>query len=170
MARSKDGGETWNEYEVSDHNFKPTPIGGLGQGYQGDNIDISSTNEALLPVWMDNSTGLYQIWSTRINFTELNAITESSIGTEIFSSVYPNPFAKTATIEFTIDQKGDVIFELYDQQGSLQFKKRIQVQLVGKFQLDFDNEMTGKKLNSGLYYYRLLQNGKSGSGKLIIMQ
>ena len=170
LARSKDGGETWNEYEVSDHNFKPTPIGGLGQGYQGDNIDISSTNEALLPVWMDNSTGLYQIWSTRINFTELNAITESSIGTEIFSSVYPNPFAKTATIEFTIDQKGDVIFELYDQQGSLQFKKRIQVQLVGKFQLDFDNEMTGKKLNSGLYYYRLLQNGKSGSGKLIIMQ
>ncbi|MEZ5148663.1 MAG: exo-alpha-sialidase [Bacteroidales bacterium] len=170
LARSKDGGETWDEYEVSDHNFKPTPIGGLGQGYQGDNIDISSTNEALLPVWMDNSTGLYQIWSTRINFTELNAITESSIGTEIFSSVYPNPFAKTATIEFTIDQKGDVIFELYDQQGSLQFKKRIQVQLVGKFQLDFDNEMTGKKLNSGLYYYRLLQNGKSGSGKLIIMQ
>ena len=170
LARSKDGGETWNEYEVSDHNFKPTPIGGLGQGYQGDNIDISSTNEALLPVWMDNSTGLYQIWSTRINFTELNAITESSIETEIFSTVYPNPFAKTATIEFTIDQKGDVIFELYDQQGSLQFKKRIQVQLVGKFQLDFDNEMTGKKLNSGLYYYRLLQNGKSGSGKLIIMQ
>ena len=170
LARSKDGGETWNEYEVSDHNFKPTPIGGLGQGYQGDNIDISSTNEALLPVWMDNSTGLYQIWSTRINFTELNAITESSIETEIFSTVYPNPFAKTATIEFTIDQKGDVIFELYDQQGSLQFKKRIQVQLVGKFQLDFDNGMTGKKLNSGLYYYRLLQNGKSGSGKLIIMQ
>ncbi|HPE55081.1 MAG TPA: exo-alpha-sialidase [Bacteroidales bacterium] len=170
LARSKDGGETWNEYEVSDHNFKPTPIGGLGQGYQGDNIDISSTNEALLPVWMDNSTGLYQIWSTRINFTELNAITESSIETEIFSTVYPNPFAKTATIEFTIDQKGDVIFELYDQQGSLQLNKRIQVQLVGKFQLDFDDEMTGKKLNSGLYYYRLLQNGKSGSGKLIIMQ
>ncbi|HSN50563.1 MAG TPA: sialidase family protein, partial [Bacteroidales bacterium] len=43
LARSTDGGDTWREFEICDHHFRPAPIGGLGQGYQGDNIDISST-------------------------------------------------------------------------------------------------------------------------------
>jgi hypothetical protein len=54
LARSEDGGNNWREFEISDRNFKPLPIGGLGQGYQGDNISITSSNNKLWPVWMDN--------------------------------------------------------------------------------------------------------------------
>jgi len=54
LARSEDGGNNWREFEISDKNFKPLPIGGLGQGYQGDNISITSSNNKLWPVWMDN--------------------------------------------------------------------------------------------------------------------
>ena len=36
-----DGGVTWRDVQINDHNFKPTPIGGFGQGYQGDNICLS---------------------------------------------------------------------------------------------------------------------------------
>ncbi len=41
LSRSVDGGDSWSEFEISDHRFQPVPIGGLGQGYQGDNIDIA---------------------------------------------------------------------------------------------------------------------------------
>ena len=71
MSRSLDGGMTWNDYQISNHNFKPEAIGGLGQGYQGDNIDLASTSEKLIPVWMDNSTGHYQIWSANIRFSDI---------------------------------------------------------------------------------------------------
>jgi len=66
LARSEDGGETWREFEISDHNFKPTPSAAV-QGKMGDNIDITSSNGKLWPVWMDNSTGIYQIWTSMID-------------------------------------------------------------------------------------------------------
>ena len=43
------GGTTWNEIEVGDHRFKPAPIGGLGAGYQGDNIAMTSSGDTLWP-------------------------------------------------------------------------------------------------------------------------
>lgn len=57
MSRSTDGGNTWKDFPISGHTFKPVPIGGFGQGYQGDNIDMEFTNNTLWPVWMDNSIG-----------------------------------------------------------------------------------------------------------------
>jgi len=58
--------------EISDKNFKPLPIGGLGQGYQGDNISITSSNNKLWPVWMDNRTGTYQIWTVQIDISSVD--------------------------------------------------------------------------------------------------
>jgi Neuraminidase (sialidase) len=63
LSRSTDGGGTWTDVEVSDHHFRPSPIGGLGQGYQGDNIGLTSVGGTLWPVWMDNSSGIYQVWT-----------------------------------------------------------------------------------------------------------
>lgn len=71
LARSTDGGETWREFEISDHNFKPQPIGGLGQGYQGDNIGLTSVDSTLWPVWMDNSSGIYQLWTRPVALSAL---------------------------------------------------------------------------------------------------
>jgi hypothetical protein len=66
VARSVDGGNTFENIKVSDHRFKPTPISGLAGGYQGDYIGIASTNIKLFPFWCDNYTGTYQTWTTNI--------------------------------------------------------------------------------------------------------
>ena len=73
LARSTDAGSTWIEYEISDQNFKPIAIGGLGQGYMGDNIDMTSIGNKLFPVWMDNRTGVFQMWSVPIEFTPITS-------------------------------------------------------------------------------------------------
>ena len=44
MATSVDGGLTFDNYRVSDANFKPKPISGLASGYQGDYIGITAAN------------------------------------------------------------------------------------------------------------------------------
>lgn len=119
LSRSADGGNTWSELVVSDHRFKPEPIGGLGQGYQGDNIDLTSTDSTLWPVWMDNSTGTYQVWTRPVDFSALNAINNPAFRTqevELHQNV-PNPFYSETLISYTLMKKDFVELKVYDLMG-----------------------------------------------------
>jgi hypothetical protein len=56
-ANSFDGGETWEDFKVSDVSFTPTPIPGLAMGYMGDYLGISARDSYVYPCWTDNRTG-----------------------------------------------------------------------------------------------------------------
>ena len=66
MASSFDGGINFENYKVSDANFKPKPISGLASGYQGDYIGITAANGKAYPLWSDDRTGNYQAWITEV--------------------------------------------------------------------------------------------------------
>jgi hypothetical protein len=68
MARSVDGGLTFENFQVSDANFRPKPISGLASGYQGDYIGIAAANNKAYPFWADDRTGNYQAWITEVTF------------------------------------------------------------------------------------------------------
>jgi hypothetical protein len=68
MATSFDGGLTFDNYQVSDANFKPKPISGLAEGYQGDYIGIVASNGKAYPVWAEDRSGNYQAWFTEVSF------------------------------------------------------------------------------------------------------
>lgn len=67
LSRSVDGGATWSDVQVSDHSFTPSPIPGLAGGYQGDYISIAYGTNRLWPFWADNSSGIYQAWTSGID-------------------------------------------------------------------------------------------------------
>jgi hypothetical protein len=56
-ANSYDGGETWEDFKVSDVSFTPSPVPGLADGYMGDYLGITSRGGMVYPVWSDNRTG-----------------------------------------------------------------------------------------------------------------
>lgn len=56
-ANSFDGGETWEDFRVSDVDFTPAPISGLAGGYMGDYLGISARGGKVYPVWTDNRSG-----------------------------------------------------------------------------------------------------------------
>jgi hypothetical protein len=119
LARSTDGGDSWKEYGISDHNFAPEPIGGLGQGYQGDIIDLTSTDSTIWTVWMDNSTGIYQIWTAPVRFTSLDAVDETGSPSQaVLKQNLPNPFSGETTIGFRTRTTGPVSLKVYDQLGN----------------------------------------------------
>ena len=69
ISRSIDGGTTWSDFQVSDHSFKPVPISGTAQGYQGDYIGITEgPNGSIWPYWADNVSGIYQAWTAKVVF------------------------------------------------------------------------------------------------------
>jgi hypothetical protein len=68
MARSLDGGNTFENFKVSDQPHTPAPISGLAGGYAGDYIGVAALDDIAYPLWMDNRTGNYQGWMAVVNF------------------------------------------------------------------------------------------------------
>ncbi|MBE0538725.1 MAG: T9SS type A sorting domain-containing protein [Ignavibacterium sp.] len=98
MATSNDGGLTFDNFQVSDANFKPKPISGLAGGYQGDYIGIAAANNKAYPFWADDRTGNYQAWITEVTFgpsidhtplTNTENITGPYVVNAVVSSVNP---------------------------------------------------------------------------------
>ena len=56
-ATSIDGGQTWEDFLVSDVAFTPSPIPGLAGGYMGDYLGIAARDRMVYPVWPDNRLG-----------------------------------------------------------------------------------------------------------------
>lgn len=56
-ANSFDGGDTWDDFKVSDVAFTPSPIPGAATGYMGDYLSIYSQNGKVYPCWADNRSG-----------------------------------------------------------------------------------------------------------------
>ena len=95
MARSVDGGLTFENYKVSDQNFRPKPISGLAGGYQGDYIGIAALNNRAYPYWCDDRTGNYQGWISIVTFGEPCPIEQPS---------NPNPLNGTEDVSVFIPQ------------------------------------------------------------------
>lgn len=57
-ANSFDGGDTWEDFQVSDVSFTPSPIPGLAGGYFGDYLAISARGGWVYPCWTDNRSGV----------------------------------------------------------------------------------------------------------------
>ena len=169
LARSTDGGDTWAEYEISDHNFKPAPIGGLGQGYQGDNIDITSTGTKLWPVWMDNSTGIYQIWTAPVDIASLNSVEEelSVDSRQSLVRAYPNPFRDKCTIEYFVPEMAHVSLKIYDLTGNCVAVPVDEVVWPGEYKVEFRPPAGGP--GSGLYICVLQVGEVIGYTKLLLI-
>jgi hypothetical protein len=163
MARSLDGGDGWKEYEVSDHNYKPVPIGGLGQGYMGDNIDLTSTSTTIWPVWMDNSTGVYQVWTVPVEFTELDGLTDTEPAGLDLTQNSPNPFKRSTRIRYRMPDAGYRIITIYDLYGRVVKVMNGEYQKPGNYEVEVD--LAG--IRAGVYYYSISVNGMVRTGKMV---
>ena len=68
MSRSIDGGNTWTDIEVSDHAFRPKNVPGVNS--MGDYMGITAGNGKVWPVWMDDRSGFYDIWTAGISVAD----------------------------------------------------------------------------------------------------
>ncbi len=168
ISRSTNGGNSWSDYLISDHNFRPRTVTGLGGGNQGDNIGMTSANGKLLPVWMDNSSGVYQIWTAIIDYTTIGV---KSTGTQIPEEFglfqnYPNPFNPETKIKFSVPPRaeGSVRLIVYNILG-----KQVAALHEGKLQAgNYEATFNGKDLPSGVYFYRLTADGHSESRAMVL--
>ncbi len=171
LARSPDGGDTWKEYEISDHNFEPTPIGGLGQGYQGDIIDLTSNDSKIVTVWMDNSTGIYQIWTVPIDFSILQGADEQepAFGLNTSRQNHPNPFRSETTIDYQVVEKGVVTLKVFDVYGIQIAEPLNEIKEPGNYHVTVtaDDLLAYPNHSNGVLFYRLTVNHQVKTGRMV---
>ncbi len=68
MASSNDGGNTFNNFVVSDQSFTLGPIPGFSGNYAGDYIGVAAYDDVAYPYWMDARTGVAQGWMAKVEF------------------------------------------------------------------------------------------------------
>ncbi|MFA6440201.1 MAG: T9SS type A sorting domain-containing protein [Bacteriovoracaceae bacterium] len=169
LSRSTDGGGTWQDFPVSDHHFRPKSIGGLGQGYQGDNIAVTGVSGSLVPLWMDNSSGLYQLWSARIPLSSLLSVNRTMHIPQEFwcEQNYPNPFNPTTTIVFSLPTRCSVTVSVFDVMGREMATLFNGEKTEGEHRIEFS---LPDRMASGVYFLQLSAGKYHFTGKMVFQK
>ncbi|MCL6099303.1 MAG: glycoside hydrolase, partial [Bacteroidetes bacterium] len=71
IARSIDGGNTFGNYDISNSPFQPQALPNSPSGYfMGDYIGVTSANQKAFPVWTDNTSGTFQLYTSKVNYNQ----------------------------------------------------------------------------------------------------
>jgi hypothetical protein len=168
LSRSKDGGNSWTEFIVSTHRFKPKPIAGAVSNYQGDFITIISAGNKLFAYWMDDYSGIYQCWSSII---DLNTIGIRKIESEIpaafaLNQNYPNPFNPSTVIRYNIPKNSLVNISVYDFLGREVETLINEKQSAGTYEITFN----ASELSSGIYFYKIQADSFSEVKRMVLIK
>lgn len=168
LSRSTDGGNTWNEYPISGHRFKPKQITGGPSSYQGDFISLEFTNNNLIPLWMDDYSGIYQIWTVPIDINYFSVKKNFEKISQDFSIIncYPNPFNSTVCIEFKIDKPDKYTFEIIDINGKLITEIFNGFINSGNYKINWYT----KDNSSGVYFLKVKANNLNLLKKLVLLK
>jgi hypothetical protein len=84
---------------------------------------------------------------------------------------YPNPFNPQTRISFSLDLEGPVKLVIYDVNGQIIKTIIDDVRTRGGHTYSWDGtDEEGKRVSSGLYYYRLTSDDQSQSRKMLIIR
>ncbi|OGU72788.1 MAG: hypothetical protein A3H45_04660 [Ignavibacteria bacterium RIFCSPLOWO2_02_FULL_55_14] len=170
ISASNDGGETFKDLSVSDP-FLPKPVLHGPPGYMGSYIGIVASNGVIRPCWMDDRTGINQIYSTRIpDSIFLTSVPEVIEGTvpaafQLYQN-FPNPFNPSTEIQFSLPQKNHVtltIFDLLGREIAALLDKDLS---AGSYSTRWDAGC----MPSGTYLYRLRVENFVEVRKLLLMR
>lgn len=84
---------------------------------------------------------------------------------------YPNPFNPSTTIEFSLARKADVKLEVYNTLGQLVKTLLNSTKRAGKHFVTWDGtNSNGKKVTSGVYFYKLIAGDERKSRKMLLLK
>ncbi len=169
LSRSTDGGFIWRDYRINEHRFRPKTVSGSGgSGNQGDNIGVIYNNNKLWTLWMDDHTGVYQIWAAAIDLNTIGIRQISSAAPDKFGldQNFPNPFNPGTVISYQLKTRSDVILKVYDISGKEVITLVNEKQNEGRYSATFN----GSDLTSGIYFYKITAGDFTFTRKMVLVK
>jgi hypothetical protein len=163
IARSTNGGATFDNVKINSTSFVPTPY-----VFFGDYNGISAYNNKVRPIWtrMDGNTN--SIWTAIIDSLtiDIRKIDEKIPSSYSLKQNYPNPFNPKTDIKFDLSKSGKVKLSVFDIRGK-ELKLLINENLsAGKYETSFD----ASNYSSGIYFYKLEIENYSDTKKMVFLK
>ncbi|MGA3013877.1 MAG: hypothetical protein ABSD71_07560 [Bacteroidales bacterium] len=163
MAVSRDGGETFSNFKVSESPF--TPTSGI---FFGDYTNVTAYNNVVRPIWTRLDQGQLSVWTAIVDslFTGFGQKPESYLLSSLDQN-YPNPGKYYTYIAYKLRRPAYVTLEVFDLYGrKITTLVDHKLSEPGRYVEYFD--ITQYDLKPGFYYYSLLDNERSLWRKMII--
>ncbi len=163
MAVSRDGGETFINFKISESPF--LPYHGV---FFGDYTNITAHNDIIRPIWARLNDGDLSIWTAIVDPIYVDIQQRQP---ELFSleQNYPNPFKESTYFKFKIKKPAVIDLKIQDVYG------RVVATLInnsfhdrGKYVECFNP--SDFNIKSGVYYFSLSDNENTIKHKMIFLK
>jgi len=117
MARSTDGGATFENFKISQAPFVPS-----ANVFFGDYTNLSVQSGVVRPIWTRMDSGALSVWTALIDTAQLSGVVTSVPNVtplEDGLQSYPNPFTNSSFVSFKLRQAATVTITIYDITGRL---------------------------------------------------
>jgi len=168
VARSADGGETFDSFRVSETAFTPQP-----EVFFGDYINIAARGGNVYPIWMRMDNGQLSVWVALIKDTTTTLVAEHRPAPADFTlrQNYPNPFLRATNISFGLRRRSHVRLDVYTLTGELVTQLANSDYPPGDYSTIWDGrDRRGRFMPSGVYFYRLVTERQVITRRLLLLR
>lgn len=123
-------------------------------------LDLLGGSEAPMPLTYQEDA----LWLALLDAAGEEEVAELPGTFELAATSYPNPFTRTTTIAYSLDDTADVEIQVIDVLGRLVATLVAKTQEAGSYQTEFD----GSRMASGTYFYRLRANHQVHTGRMTL--
>ena len=163
LARSTDGGETFENILISEEPFLPS-----SSVFFGDYTNITAHNYQVRPIWTRAEGSSKSIWTALIDMTVGVAETEAFVPFSLTQN-YPNPFTETTYFSYKILEPSRITIAVYDLYGRLVATLADHKMMApGKYNEQFD--ASRYHLPGGVYYLTLTQKNQIQRRKMLLIE
>lgn len=164
VARSVDGGETFENFLISETPFTPNSA-----VFFGDYINIDAREGLVYPIWMRMDNNLLSVWMAIIDDRPIavrNQLTRQPLRGFMLKQNYPNPWNGQTRITYILEKAAPVSLELFDITG-----RKVRTLFKGT-QGAGEHEVlvTATDLPSGIYLYKLQSDQQSATKRMLLVR
>ncbi|MFA4852125.1 MAG: T9SS type A sorting domain-containing protein [Bacteroidales bacterium] len=164
MAVSKDGGETFANFKISNSPFIPDE-----DVFFGDYTNISAFNNVIRPVWARYDPGQLSILTAIVDTSFLGVNNHDEPEDFSLEQNAPNPFVENTYIGFKLHKPALVSLKVYDIFGrEMAAMINNEKYNTGKYIRHFDAAQYN--LPSGVYYFSIISNEKMLTRKMLLLK
>jgi hypothetical protein len=164
MARSTDGGETFENFLVSESPFYP-----YSNIFFGDYTNVTAYDDVVRPIWARLHNGGLSVWTAIVDLAVVGL--DEPVDYAPVASIeqnYPNPFSGVTYFSFKLKEETETSLKVFDQYGrEVHTLLDGKVMGPGKYIEEFNAAQAG--LAPGIYYFSLVAGKDISKRKMIIL-
>jgi len=162
IARSMDGGETFENIKISESPFMPS-----SSVFFGDYTNITAHDGKIRPIWARADGISMSIWTAIIDVTTDIALPQEQIPFSLAQN-YPNPFRESTYISYKLRKPSKITLSVYDVFGRcVAVMIRNRNTEAGKYIEEFN--ASDFNIDSGVYYFTLQIGNVVKKQKMILV-